>query len=269
MQVVYQNQFLEESQISLKTTNRGFLYGDGFFETILFANNRLPHINEHYTRITNALTAYELTPPSFFNSFYLNDIIEELCKKNQLKNARVKIMFWRKEGGFYTPENDEFDFLISTTPFTPITNTKEQVLIYKENINIYSSLSEYKPLSASKYVKAGLFKRKNKLDDIIILGQEGTISEALYSNIFWFKNNKIFTPSIKTGCVSGVMRSLILAHTNIVEEVIVNSTEIQSADAIFTSNALGIQHITQIGNQKFPKSNITDELFQQLIGKYF
>ncbi len=84
MQVVYQNQFIEESQVHLKISNRGFLYGDGFFETLLYLNNQLPYLENHFQRILRALNAFELVQPEYFNLTYLTETIHQLCHKNKL-----------------------------------------------------------------------------------------------------------------------------------------------------------------------------------------
>ncbi len=135
-------------------------------------------------------------------------------------------MIWRSEGGFYSPENNKFEFIISCAPLHLASEVKERVRIYPENINVSTTTSEFKPLSASKYVSAGLFKNKNNLDDVIILGQNDVISEALYSNLFWEKDQHIFTPSLETGCVDGVMRSVILSKEKNIKEVSYNKSAV-------------------------------------------
>lgn len=268
MQVVYQNQFLEESQVQLKITNRGFLYGDGFFETILYINNQIPYLEKHLKRITHALSAFDLVQPSDFNLTYLTETIHQLCHNNKLNSARVKIMIWRSEGGFYSPVKNNFDFLITSAPLLLASENKELVSVYPENINSISTTSEFKPLSAYKYVSAGLFKNKNNLNDVIILGQNDVISEALYSNLFWEKDKQLFTPSLETGCVNGVMRTVIMSEGETIKEVAYHKSELFNADAVFTSNALGIQHIIKIDGTNYTKSDFAQNLIENLISKY-
>lgn len=268
MQVVYQNQFISDQHALLKITNRGFLYGDGFFETLLYANNQIPYLELHLQRIFRAFSAFELTHAPFFDLTYLTDTIHELCHKNKLPSARIKIMFWRSEGGLYAPENNAVEFMITSAPLQLIPEVKNNTLIYPENINVYSSTSEYKPLSASNYVSAGLFKRKNAVDEVIILGQNNITSEALASNLFWIKDDTIFTPSLTTGCVNGVMRSVILSTEETIYEVGHSQHELLSADAVFTSNALGIQHLIKINDTNYKKSEFAQHLIETLVRKY-
>ncbi len=268
MQVVYQNQLINESQVHLKISNRGFIYGDGFFETLLYLNNQSPYLENHFQRILRAFNAYELVKPDYFNLTYLEKIIHQLCYKNKLDSARVKIIIWRTEGGFYSPQSHTVEFLITCSPLQWAPEIKERVMIYPENINVFSKTSEFKPLSASKYVSAGLFKQKNVLDDVLILGQNDVLSEALYSNVFWIKNHNIYTPSLKTGCIDGVMRRVILSNEKNIIEVVDNKSTLTTADSIFLSNALGIQHITHLNSVKYKKSEFAQHLIETLIRKY-
>ncbi len=268
MQVVYQNQLIEESQVQLKISNRGFLYGDGFFETILYLNKQLPYLKNHCERIFRGLDAYELAQPDYFNLAYLEETIHQLCQRNKLDSARIKILIWRSEGGFYAPENKGFEFLICCSALHLTPEVKDHVMVYPDNINVATTTSEFKPLSASKYVSAGLFKQKNALDDVIILGQNDVVSEALYSNVFWIKNHHIFTPSLKTGCIGGVMRNVVLSSEKSIIEVIDHKSVLYSADSIFLSNALGIQHITQLDGVNYKKSDFAQHLIENLIRKY-
>jgi len=60
------------------------------------------------------------------------------------------------------------------------------------------------------------------------------------ANIFWTKNNSIFTPCVETGCLEGTTRSFILENFP-VNERRANLPEVQQADEIFlTSAGIGI-----------------------------
>ena len=52
MNYCYINSRLEpESEARISIHDRGFLYGDGFFETILSVNGRLQFLKEHLERL--------------------------------------------------------------------------------------------------------------------------------------------------------------------------------------------------------------------------
>ena len=57
---------------------------------------------------------------------------------------------------------------------------------------------------------AAIWAKENKLNDALILNQHDRICDSTIANVFWVKDNKIFTPPLNEGCVAGVMRKKIL-----------------------------------------------------------
>ena len=80
--------------------------------------------------------------------------------------------------------------------------------------------------------------------DIILTDVHGNISETHISNIFWLLNDEFYTPSLKTGCIEGVMRNHLvdglgkLGHQ--VKEVEMKATKLREAQILFSTNASGI-----------------------------
>jgi 4-amino-4-deoxychorismate lyase len=73
-------------------------------------------------------------------------------------------------------------------------------------------------------------------DEAICLNEKDEISSAIMANIFWVKNNKIFTPSLETGCLAGTIREFLLENFEI-NEVKARLAEIENADEIFLSSS--------------------------------
>ncbi len=71
-------------------------------------------------------------------------------------------------------------------------------------------LSNYKTSNALLYVMAGLYQKQHRLDEAIILNQNGFLCESTSSNLFVVYQNQIYTPALSEGCVAGVMRSVVL-----------------------------------------------------------
>ena len=105
------------------------------------------------------------------------------------------------------------------------------------------------------YVQASLAKKKAGLDEFILLDEQGNISECLVSNIFWIKNNQVFTPSLETGCIAGIMRLNILRACQMLKaeawEGFYSKADLLAADAVFTSNITGLRPILAISQQQF------------------
>ena len=263
MNAVFNGSYIESASLTLEITNRGFLYADGLFETIIAKDGRIQYIKDHIERLHRGMRIFKMTVSPLLSQEKLEEYINGLVQNNRLNEARIKVLVWRKPGGLFIPETDEIEFLIQCN------DIKQQAIKARKtdfcnSISLHESIySEFKRISSLPYVLAGVELKERGLDDLILLDNEGNVSECIYSNIFWKKGNKYFTPSLDTGCIAGVRRKNIiqrLKQTSIeIEEVRNKPGDLLSADHVFSTNVAGIYPIIEIGGQKF-KSNIPEFL---------
>jgi len=251
--------------------NRAFQYGDGLFETMVFRHGEVRFLPDHYQRLTRGMAVLDLAVPVRFSETYLAEAIAELVQANGLgATARVKVQVWRRPGGRYTPESREAEFLITTTELPPNPPTVRRNVIFYEDVRLHASpLSGYKTCSALPYVLAGLARKRADADEAILLDGDGHVAECVASNLFWLKHGTLFTPSLQTGCVAGVMRKQILARADACgfpwQEGLYAKVELLAAEAIFCCNVAGIQFLTRIGNYSFAaEAPLLDHLLQDL-----
>lgn len=197
-----------------------------------------------------------MTLPATFTKKYLEQSIHELVKKNELgKNARVKLMAWRKWGGAYVPDSREAEFLLSTHPFQSPASITKSAGFYEDFRLGYSPVSAFKTLNSLPYIMAGIAMKERKHEDMILLGTHSRIVECIYSNIFWIKGKTVFTPSLESGCVNGVGRQQLLkkleAEKITYEEGTYSKDDLLEADVVFTSNVTGIKVIKAVESTGF------------------
>ena len=91
------NQLTEEKDLRLTNKNRGFLYGDGFFETIKIFNKKPFNLENHFDRI---IYSADLLDIKFTLSVLdLNKSISILIEKNNIKSGSVRISVYRNSKG--------------------------------------------------------------------------------------------------------------------------------------------------------------------------
>jgi len=256
MKAIFNNEIINDKEISLAVEDRAFQYGDGMFETIIVTESSSKLIKYHYNRLKEGVTALNFQLPPYFDIQYLESSILKLIQENDIKKAaRIKVMIWRKKGGYYTPESQASNILIRANIHHEEKEVLRNVGISKTIRNHHSSYSQFKTLNSIKYIIASIEKEDAGFDDLIILDGKGHVSELLYSNIFWIKNGIFYTPSLETGCIKGVMRSFLidrleekglsLKEANIVPE------KLLQADHVFATNASGIRQIVEIADNRF------------------
>ena len=266
--IIYSNeQFISDTAPIFTVDNRGFHYGDGIFETMLCKNNVIQYFSDHFARLQKSMECLELTNEICSNETELKNIIHQLIKKNEYgANVRIKLMVHRNWGGLYAPESNNGILTVLVKEHTPSTHVSKEYVIFSDDLrNHYHKGSMFKLLSSGRYVLAGLEMKRRKANDIIVTDIDGNVSECLQANLFWIKNNTIYTPGIETGCIDGIMRKQIqqyCAVNNIEFKTgFFNITALENSDIVFAGNIAGLTPFEQIEKVKF---RIENELFDKL-----
>jgi branched-chain amino acid aminotransferase/4-amino-4-deoxychorismate lyase len=256
MKAIFNNEIINDKEITLGVEDRAIQYGDGIFETIIVRERHSTLIKYHYHRLKEGAAALNFRLPHYFNIQYLESSILKLIRENDIKRtARIKVLSWRKKGGYYTPESQQSNILIHANIHHEEKEILRNVGISKTIRNHHSPYSQFKTMNSLKYILASMEKEDSGFDDLIILNERDHVSELLYSNIFWIKNNVYYTPSLETGCIKGVMRSYLIDRLEekglSLREVHVVPEELLKADHVFATNASGIRHIIEIADNQF------------------
>ena len=249
MKAIFNSRLTNIESIKLDIANRAFCYGDGLFETIVTGASRINLIDFHLDRLKKACELMQMKPP-VFTSTELLKMIQQLAKENGLQGTiRAKLQIWRDTGGLYTPTEKASSFLLQVAETNrPFFRQMGELGVSNTSSIHFTPVSFAKTISALPYVLAGIECRQRGLDDIILLNNEGHVSETHTSNIFWVKGDQVFTPLISTGCIAGIMRRYILEQIG-VKQVTVIQEELQLADSIFSTNASGVAYFSHFGGK--------------------
>jgi len=247
MKAIFNSRTIDASHTVLKVTNRAFCYGDGLFETIVTGPERINLIERHLDRVRSGAEALGMDFPDALSLENIDEWTNELVRENNVTgNYRIRIHLWRDAGGLYTPEKESSSFLLELAENrSPLVLGNLKIGLNEEYMNIYSPISRYKSKNALKYIMLGKIRAERGLDDIILVDYKRHVSESYSSNLFWMTGEQVFTPSLKTGCVGGVMRSYVLDYfatqENPVKEVLTSVEDLKTCESIFTTNGAGIR----------------------------
>lgn len=257
----------------LKTTNRGFRFADGIFETIHYHRGQLLFFADHYQRLIRGLAVLKFSLAGFPSRKEFEERTVSLINKNRFfGDVRVRITVFRKGEGLYTPTELQASWIIETTPLEQTGyNLNEKGLVvdrFQEFPKLPSPVSPFKTIASQPYIMAGLFCKENNLDDVLLTNGQGKIIESISANLFYLKNDKLFTPGIGSGCIEGVFRKQILelAPTlgfRVVETPGATLPELLDADELFLTNTIsGIRWIVGLGEKRFYGIKVRD-IFKQ------
>jgi branched-chain amino acid aminotransferase len=243
--VFFNGKFLDIDKANISILDRGFMYGDGLFETMRSYNGHVFMLDLHLNRFFKSSREIFLDLP--YNQEQLTKIICEVIKKNKFSEAIIKLTATRgvSKPGLGLDTHSSPTLLVNARQLKPLPKD-----FYENGVKI-----SLHPSSAIKL--SGLstqIKSCNYLSHIIIkkladdqgafegimLNEQGHVCAGTTSNIFIVKKEVLLTPPISEYVLAGVTRAVIL---DIAKNMGINSKEeyftkndIESADEIFLTN---------------------------------
>ncbi|MEO8235749.1 MAG: aminotransferase class IV [Flavobacterium sp.] len=257
--------------------NRAFLYGDAVFETVKILDNKILFLEDHYFRLMSSMRILRMEiPMNFTMEFFENELLSKAKSENIETSARARITVYRKDGGYYLPENNNIAYEIAVLkvekPLYEIQKTNYEVDLYKDFYISKQLISTLKTTNKLINITGSIYANENDLDNCILINEDKNVIEVLNGNIFMLKDGVLSTPPVSEGCLNGVMRKQILALGKTIDnleviEVVISPFDLQKADELFITNVImGIQPITKYRKKEF-QSNIANQLLVKLNAK--
>lgn len=256
--VNYNGKLIPVAKLQLNHHNRAFKYGDGIFETIKVQNNKVVFWEEHYFRLMASMRMLRMKIPMKFTLEFLEDEILRIVKTQPQGNIfRVRLNIYRKNGGLYTPETNEVDYIIDVKETNYKAKPMYKIDLYKDFYNYSGLLSTLKTTNRMLNTLAFIFAQENGLDNCVLLNERKGVVEVANGNIFIVKDAVVKTPALTEGCIKGIIRKKVIEiiknHPDYtIEETVISPFEIQKADEVFITNAIiGIQQVTSYRKKDF------------------
>ena len=231
----YKGTFINHSNISI---NENLFRGLGMFETIKFINHKLIFFNEHIDRLFSNNHFFDF---SKINKNQLYDMAIQTINKNNLNSGLLKIIVVPTDESF-----TNIEYYIFIRKLSEINNQSVRVKFYSES---NYPILRFKPAFKSLFYMGNMLAikdaKKDNAFEPIFYNTDNIITEGAIRNIFFIKNNIIYTPSLDLGILDGVTRAKILElGTKLnyqISESIIRYDEINQMDEAFiTSTAIGV-----------------------------
>ena len=254
---LFNSVLVQESELSCTALQRGWQFADGLFETMLFANGEVHFYEGHITRLRQGCQMLSLLPHRE-SMDSLSDNIRALVAANNLGNtARIKVMVIRKAGGFYTPDTDEAHLLVFALPCEGIAIRELKANVSQKIFLQSSPWSGIKSLNANKYVQAGVEKRNNKWEEILLCNTNGKVLESGNGNIIVYEEQEKLIGLVdpKMFGIRGIMFNEIgewlqANRPDITINPIYHQSKerLQRATSILCCNSLSLNWIVELGD---------------------
>ncbi len=266
------NQILSEKEAHISPLDRGFLYGDGLFETIKAQGDHIFFLKKHLARIQ---TAAQLLKIPFPIDLPFPKIIKELIKKSDIKGeGAIKICLSRGKQGnklsFYEPATPTL--VIMARPYVrknPAEWEKGLTLSIEREIvqNTTSCLSRLKSLNYLLYLLIQTRAQEKGYGEGLLINAKQEICECTTANIFFYRNGRWETPAVSCGILPGILRDSLIeclkADGQSIYEVEQPYSILKECEEIFITNSLAeIMPVGQVDQDQYNCREKTREVLK-------
>ncbi len=242
--------------------DRGFQYGDGLFETLAIRNQTPLFLAEHLQRLIAGCQKLAIPLPDL-------DVLVDEARRLALTvsaAAVLKIIVTRGGGGrgYNQPEIIKPTRVLSLHPFPVYPDDYAKIGINTRfchtRLGLNPALAGIKHLNRLEQVIARAEWRDTTIQEGIMLGLDGYVREGTMANIFYAKNQHLYTPDLSQAGIAGIIRALLLSSRHGIEVSVlpVSPADLCHAEEVFVCNSIiGIWPVVQLADRRFSIGPVT------------
>lgn len=230
------------------------LYGKGVFSTIAVVEKKAFLWEKHWLRLLGNAAKLEIDLSNFDETSVRNSLAREI-QNSELENGRSRITFSDESPTKIWGGNSEKKTGLSIIVGQPrLVREHFKLTISPHNLNTTSPLVGIKSCNYLEPLMSLEEANNRGFHEAVRLNERGEVASTCMANVFWLNDEKLFTPSLKTGCLAGTTREFVLENLEC-EEVVSGIDAVGDADAIFlTSAGLGVVEVADFEGRMFSPS---------------
>ena len=206
---------VEEREALVSVFDRGFLFGDGLFESMRAVGGTVFRLDRHLERLQNAAVLVGLDLGGVGTG--LAAAVDEVIRDNRLGDARVRITVTRGRGrpGEYLEATGPPTVVIVAAPFSGLDARR-----HEEGVSVaVSSRRQIPPESLDPAIKSisrlsSVLARREASAlgafEALLLDGAGDLTEGTVSNLFITDRRRLLTPALPAGCLPGITRGAVI-----------------------------------------------------------
>ena len=263
MWVYLNGRFVQKEQAQVSVFDHGFLYGDGVYETLRVYQGRVLLLERHVARLRRSCEYIGLDLPIQDEEWM--PIFAGLLGRNKLQAAGLRVTISRGEGEVgLDPRLCAHPTVVVMAK--PVVKYSEQQLEQGLILHLASvrrnpedaQSPRIKAISFLNNIQAKQEASRVGADDALMLNMKNQLAECTTSNIFFIKNQKLYTPAVECGILKGITRDVVIELAEElgigVEEGFYAMEPLWQADECFITNTgIGILTVSKIGDWEIGK----------------
>ena len=265
--------FIKWRDANIHVLNHGLHYASCVFEGLRIYDGRIFKLEEHIKRLFNSAKILDLDIP--YNYEKVIKITKEIIVRQNVSNGYVRPVVWRgSEMMAISAKKGSTNLAIAAWEWPSYFSPEKLLEGIKLNVSRWLRPSPESAPTDSKaaglYMICSLSKHEAEklgFDDALMLDYRGYVAEATGANIFFVKENELFTP--KPDCfLNGITRQTIIeiAKENKIKvyEKHFKLDFLKNCDEVFlTGTAVEITPVSHIKDLNFKERKLTKFLISE------
>jgi len=260
-------ELMDEEDVRIAPSDRGFLLGDGLFETLLARQGRLAFLDAHVVRLSAGGNILGIPMPA--STRHLAIACGMLLEANGLIDAprtALRITLTRGPGprGLLPPENPTPTLMITASE-SPVPVATQSAILATPRRNALSPVSRLKALPYLDNLLAREEARSRGAGEALMLDTSGHLACASVANIFLWEGDRLVTPAEECGILPGITRAAVLElaermKIEVVEDMIAPQRLARASGAFLTNSLIGLMPLSRIEGREIPGHRLTGRL---------
>lgn len=268
MFVFLNGKIIPEAEAFVPVNDRGFLLGDGLFETMRVVKGRPFRMAQHLERMTRGAEFVRIKLP--YTAKEIQKYSAELIERNQMPDAILRVTISRGIGprGYSSKGSGPPTIVMTLSPlpeFNPNEPVQWSLVTSPFRVPASDALSSFKTSSKVLNILARAEAEERGADEALLLNTNGEAAEAAGGNMFWVYRDRICTVPTGRGVLPGITRAVVLEicqslglETN---KRVIKPEMLRNAEGIFvTTSALGIVPIVSFDGEPVAPSPLVDQI---------
>src|ERR1700722_257793 len=268
MLVFLNGQFVPEAQAVVPVNERGFLLGDGLFETMRVVGGKPFRFAQHLERMVRGADFLKIKQP--FTPQELEKFASQLIEQNKMPDSILRVTLTRGAGERGYNFNGECKpTIVMTLHVAPsLENHVEWNLVTSSfRIPAADPLSSFKTTSKILHIMARAEAKEKGADEALLINTNGEVAETASGNLFWIYDDKICTVPTGRGVLPGITRAVVLEICQTlglqVNKRVIKPEALRNSQGVFvTQSALGIIPVSSFDGEPIEPSPLVDQIAQ-------
>ena len=248
-------------EVDVSPLSHSLHYGSGVFEGIrAYSTSEGPavfRLEDHIDRFF--FSAKKLNYEIGFTKQEIIDGIKKILQENDVDQCYIRpLVFYGEKIGLVPGSNTEVNVLLAAIDMGKYLGSGKTKVKISDYIRLHPQTTETKAKLSGNYINSLLASQQAKrggFDEALLLDYEGNIAEGSAQNIFFVKDDKVFTPD-SNSILPGITRDTVLEICKNLE-IETHLTNINSRDledfeeAFFVGTATEVNAINSIEDTEF------------------